>query len=79
MRRLIAFFMVLFASGVVAENVVRDYPFEQVAENTWVIHGPLGVPNVENQGFMNNPGIVITDAGVVIVDPGSSVMPATHI
>lgn len=51
---------------------VRDYPFEQVAENTWVIHGPLEMPNVENQGFMNNPGIVLTSAGVVIVDPGSS-------
>ncbi len=51
---------------------VRDYPFTQVAENTWVIHGPLEMPNVANQGFMNNPGIVITDAGIVLVDPGSS-------
>lgn len=51
---------------------VRDYPFAQVAENTWVIHGPLEMPNVSNQGFMNNPGIVITDAGIVVVDPGSS-------
>lgn len=51
---------------------VRDYPFEQVAENTWVIHGPLEMPNAGNQGFMNNPGIVLTTAGVVIVDPGSS-------
>jgi len=52
---------------------VKDYPFEQVAENTWVIHGPLDMPNVSNQGFMNNPGIVLTDSGVVVVDPGSSV------
>jgi len=52
---------------------VRDYPFEKVAENTWVIHGPLEMPNVSNQGFMNNPGIVLTSKGVVIVDPGSSV------
>lgn len=51
---------------------VRDYPFEQVAENTWVIHGPLEMPNVGNQGFMNNPGVVLTAAGAVIVDPGSS-------
>jgi len=27
------------------------------------------VPNQQNQGFMNNPGIVLTSAGVVIVDP----------
>ena len=52
---------------------VRDYPFEKVAENTWVIHGPLEQPNVSNQGFMNNPGIVLTNEGIVIVDPGSSV------
>jgi glyoxylase-like metal-dependent hydrolase (beta-lactamase superfamily II) len=51
---------------------VRDYPFEQVADNTWVIHGPLEMPNAGNQGFMNNPGIVLTTAGFVIVDPGSS-------
>jgi glyoxylase-like metal-dependent hydrolase (beta-lactamase superfamily II) len=51
---------------------VRDYPFEQVADNTWVIHGPLEMPNAGNQGFMNNPGIVLTTAGVVIIDPGSS-------
>ncbi len=52
---------------------VRDYPFEQVTDSTWVIHGPLEMPNVSNQGFMNNPGIVLTDSGVVVVDPGSSV------
>ncbi|MGB5715658.1 MAG: MBL fold metallo-hydrolase [Gammaproteobacteria bacterium] len=52
---------------------IRDYPFEQVAENTWVIHGPLEMPNVSNQGFMNNPGIVLTGSGVVVIDPGSSV------
>jgi glyoxylase-like metal-dependent hydrolase (beta-lactamase superfamily II) len=52
---------------------VKDHPFEKVAENTWVIHGPLEMPNVGNQGFMNNPGIVLTSEGVVIIDPGSSV------
>jgi glyoxylase-like metal-dependent hydrolase (beta-lactamase superfamily II) len=52
---------------------VKDYPFEKVAENTWVIHGPLEMPNVGNQGFMNNPGIVLTSEGTVIIDPGSSV------
>ncbi len=51
----------------------KSYPPEQVAEGVWVIHGPLGVPSPENQGFMNNPAFVVTDAGVVVVDPGSSV------
>jgi glyoxylase-like metal-dependent hydrolase (beta-lactamase superfamily II) len=52
---------------------IPDYPTERIVENVHVIHGPMDMPNPENQGFMNNPGIVITDAGVVIIDPGSSV------
>lgn len=52
---------------------VPDYPADKVAENVYVIHGPIDMPSPENQGFMNNPGIVITDAGTVIMDPGSSV------
>lgn len=52
---------------------MRDYAPVRVADRTWVIHGPLGDPSVENQGFMNNPAFVVTDDGVVVVDPGSSV------
>lgn len=50
-----------------------DYPVDQVADNIYVIHGPITVPNPQNQGFMNNPGIVLTSKGVVIVDPGGTV------
>ncbi len=69
---LIAMVLGVISMSAVADEPMRDYPFEAVAENVWVIHGPLGSPNVENQGFMNNPGIVLTAAGVVVVDPGSS-------
>jgi glyoxylase-like metal-dependent hydrolase (beta-lactamase superfamily II) len=61
----------LAAPGFGAE--VRDHAAERVAARTWVIHGPLGDPSVENQGFMNNPAFVITGGGVVVIDPGSSV------
>jgi glyoxylase-like metal-dependent hydrolase (beta-lactamase superfamily II) len=54
-------------------DVVRPYPAEKVSENLYVIHGPQGVPSVENQSFMNNPAWVITRDGVVVIDPGSSV------
>lgn len=50
-----------------------DYPAEQVAEGVYVIHGPLGVPSVENRGFINNPAFVVGEGGVVVIDPGSSV------
>ena len=52
---------------------IKDYPAEQVADNVYVIHGPQGLPDPENQGFMNNPAFIITPAGIVVIDPGSSV------
>jgi glyoxylase-like metal-dependent hydrolase (beta-lactamase superfamily II) len=52
---------------------VPDYPAELVAPGLYVIHGPVDYPNPENQGFMNNPAFLVTDAGVIVVDPGSSV------
>lgn len=67
--------VLLFVTAAAAERgpAVPDYPAEEVAAGTYVIHGPLGYPDPDNQGFMNNPAFVVTDAGVVVVDPGSSV------
>ncbi len=66
----------LLASGAAyaaeAGPALPDYPADQVASHTYVIHGPIGYPNAENQGFINNPAFVLTDGGVVVVDPGSS-------
>jgi len=55
-------------------TAISDFPytFEKIAENTWVMHGPLELPNPQNKGFMNNPGIVKTSAGLVIIDPGAT-------
>lgn len=62
-------------------SVTNDFPytFEKVAENTWVIHGPRELPNPENKGFMNNPAIVITSAGLVMIDPGSTLQVGEHV
>ena len=49
------------------------YEFEKVTHNTWVMHGPRELPNPQNKGFMNNPGLVETSAGLVIIDPSSTV------
>jgi glyoxylase-like metal-dependent hydrolase (beta-lactamase superfamily II) len=56
-----------------AAEQIRDYPLTKIAAHTYVIHGPIGYPSAENQGFMNNPGFVITKTGVVVIDPGSTV------
>lgn len=62
--------LLLPLSGFAKE--IPDYPAEKVAAHTYVIHGPVGMPSVENQGFMNNPVFTITNEGVVVIDPGSS-------
>lgn len=62
------------APALAAPNdVVRAHPGEKVSADTYVIHGPQGLPSVANQSFMNNPAWVITSDGVVVIDPGSSV------
>lgn len=61
------------AHDVVVSPVVGALPLEQLTEHVYVVHGPVQAPNPENGGFMNNPGFIVTDEGVVVVDPGSSV------
>lgn len=56
-----------------ASGIMDKFEPKKIAEHTWVIEGPTSQPNVENQGFMNNPAFVITDKSVIIFDPGSSV------
>jgi glyoxylase-like metal-dependent hydrolase (beta-lactamase superfamily II) len=56
-----------------APALSAEYPAKRIGERVYVIHGPNELPNKANQGFMNNPGFVITSKGVVVVDPGSSV------
>ncbi|MBK5940144.1 MBL fold metallo-hydrolase [Halochromatium roseum] len=61
------------AAAVERGPAVPDYPFQEVAAGVYVIQGPIAYPSPENQGFMNNPAWVVTDAGVVVIDPGASV------
>jgi len=68
----IIFAMLLLATNLSATEV-KSYPLKKLANNTYVIHGPLEQPNSKNKGFMNNPGFVVTKTGVVVIDPGSSV------
>lgn len=51
---------------------VGDYKFESITSNIYVMHGPRDEPNVKNHGFMNNPGIIVANKGVIVVDPGGS-------
>ena len=45
----------------------------QIGARTWVIeHGPHDEDAKTSRGFHNNPGFVVTDDGVVVIDTGSS-------
>ena len=77
--RLISIFALLFASVILgacnrkAPAIEADFPVTKLTERVYVIHGPNELPTKANQGFMNNPGFVLTKKGVVVIDPGSSV------
>ena len=75
MRTLSLLAALIFSTSAMAgpDDVVRPYPPQQVAAGTYVIHGPQGVPSAANQSFMNNPAWIVTNEGVVVIDPGSSV------
>lgn len=78
-NQLRALMLLMFCPALaVAETAERgpalpDYAAEQVAPAVYVIHGPVAYPSPENQGFMNNPAFIVTEDGVVVVDPGASV------
>ena len=71
---LIALFLTAFVNACTTtdQQVTWEFPVTQLTENVYVIHGPHGLPDKSNRGFMNNPGFVLTQQGVVIIDPGSS-------
>ena len=56
-----------------APPIHKNYPLDEVAPGVFVLHGPTEAPNLDNQGFINNPSFILTNEGVVVVDPGSSV------
>ncbi|HHD77355.1 MAG TPA: MBL fold metallo-hydrolase, partial [Campylobacteraceae bacterium] len=35
-----------------------EFHFVKLHQNVYVMHGPVMAPNVENEGFMNNPAII---------------------
>lgn len=51
---------------------IEAYSFKQVTKNIYVVHGTQALPSIKTRGFMNNPSMITTANGVIIVDPGSS-------
>ena len=70
---LLALAVSLTACDRKAPAIQADFPLVPLTKRVYVIHGPNEMPTKANQGFMNNPGFVLTSKGVVVIDPGSSV------
>ncbi|MBE8189693.1 MAG: MBL fold metallo-hydrolase [Candidatus Thioglobus sp.] len=69
-------FLIIFSFSTlinawIIENV-GTFKFEKISPKVWIMHGPKAEPNQQNQGFMNNPGLVVGATGLVVIDPGSS-------
>lgn len=49
-----------------------DIPFKQVAPGIYAFIGETGMRTYENEGMNANTGFIVTNAGVVVVDSGST-------
>jgi glyoxylase-like metal-dependent hydrolase (beta-lactamase superfamily II) len=51
---------------------VADIAPRQISKHVWIVFAPDGFPTPENRGMMSNVTFVVTSAGVVVLDSGSS-------
>ena len=79
MKRLLTLplFILLFLCSPLASAL--DLTFKQVAPGIYASIGELGLRTYENEGMNGNVGFIVTDAGVVVVDSGSSYQVARKI
>ena len=71
-RNILPIFFFFSASVHAWTLSVGEFQFDPVAQDVYVMHGPLTEPSKANRGFMNNPGFVETANGIVLIDPGST-------
>ena len=75
--RLMFFALVLLPVSVAAHQIKIPQSLDQisvteVAENVYVLHGMIGMPDKDNKGFMSNSSFIVSETGVVIIDTGGS-------
>jgi len=75
MKKLTIFLiMIEISTSLLAFNLDKygEFKFEKAHQNIFIMHGPIVEPNVDNEGFMNNPAIIEGKTGLIIVDPGGN-------
>lgn len=69
LSQFLAFFSLLCLPGIA---VSLEINFQPVAPGVYAYIGDTGMRSFENEGMNANSGFIITDAGVVVVDSGST-------
>lgn len=59
----------LFSTGVYSDEILKTH---RLAEHIYALIGPLGNRTPENLGNNANFGVVVTEEGVVLIDPGGT-------
>jgi glyoxylase-like metal-dependent hydrolase (beta-lactamase superfamily II) len=70
MKRLLAYPLVLILLSGAASAL--DMTFQAVAPGVYAYIGETGMRSYANEGMNANAGFIVTEAGVVVVDSGSS-------
>ncbi len=70
--RWLAFFLFPLVAFGLSLPKYGEFHFEKLHKNVYVMHGPVTAPNKDNKGFMNNPAIIESKNGLIVVDPGGS-------
>ena len=73
---LLAWLLLLLALPALAARRpdLPDYPADQVAPGLYCdSRAPWAIRARRTEEFMNNPAFLVTETGVIVVDPGSSV------
>ncbi len=73
MKNLSKIFLI-FAIILQVTLFAKEYHFEKLIKNVYIMYGPLEEPNAKNKGFMNNPVAIIDKKGIIIIDPGGSLI-----
>ncbi|RRQ21566.1 MBL fold metallo-hydrolase [Thiohalobacter thiocyanaticus] len=63
---------IAFAHDPQPPMAFEQHPLEQISRHIYIVQGTQALPGPESRGFMNNPSAVVTDNGIIIIDPGSS-------
>lgn len=53
-------------------KTIEHFSVDHVTPHIYVVHGPRGISEKNNEGFLNNPAFIVTQKGVVVVDQGGS-------